>query len=183
MRFALRSVLVLSVLYALVFVAADVFLLHNQAPLWFGLVFAVAVIGAQYLVAPYLIEWILPIRYCDDGLPAASHDFVMQLCRERDLPCPKLGLIESGTPNAFVFGRLQKDARLIVTRGLLDILSEEELNAVLAHEIGHIAHYDFLVMAVAALAPLLLWQVSNLTNHAGDHGRLISFGSYLAYWI
>jgi Zn-dependent protease with chaperone function len=99
------------------------------------------------------------------------------------MPVPRMGIIESGTPNAFAFGRVRSDARIVVTRGLLDVLTPEEVNAVLAHELGHVAHYDFAVMALAAIAPLLLWQIYAWTNRMNNQGRIVSYGAYLAYWI
>jgi len=99
---------------------------------------------------------------------------------QRGLSVPKIGIIESGTPNAFAFGRLRRDARIVVTRGLIDLLTEEETDAVVAHEVGHIAHYDFAVMAVAAMAPLLLYQIYVWTR-GSNHSRLASYGAYLCY--
>jgi Zn-dependent protease with chaperone function len=107
---------------------------------------------------------------------------VERICREHNLPTLRLGIIESGTPNAFAFGRLQSDARIVVTRGLLDICTEDEVNAVLAHKIGHVAHYDFAIMALAAAAPLLLWQIYVWTDRISNL-RIVSYGAYVAYWI
>lgn len=183
MRFALRSLFVLSLLYGLVFAFGDAYFANGNLSLWWGVAFVVAIIGIQYIIAPWLIEWVLPIGYYDDDLPAVNREFLRRQCQERGLPMPRMGVILTGTPNAFAFGRLQSDARIVVTKGLIDILSEDELNAVLAHELGHIAHYDFAVMALASLAPLLLWQIYAWTNRINGHGRIISYGAYLAYWV
>ena len=183
MGFVTRSLLVLSCLYGLVFVLGDIALLHNQAPLWMGAVFVIGLMGLQYVVSPWIIEWIYSIGWYEEDIPAAQRDFVRQLCEQRGLPVPRMGIIESGTPNAFAFGRVRSDARIVVTRGLLDVLTPEEVNAVLAHELGHVAHYDFAVMALAAIAPLLLWQIYAWTNRMNNQGRIVSYGAYLAYWV
>ncbi len=170
-------------LYSVVFVLGDLALLHGNAPFMWGVVFVVGLVGIQYLVSPWLIERIYSIGWYEEDIPAAQREFVRQLCEQRGLPVPRMGIIESGTPNAFAFGRVRSDARIVVTRGLLDVLTPEEANAVLAHELGHIAHYDFAVMALAATAPLLLYQIYAWTSRLNNQGRLVSYAAYLAYWI
>jgi heat shock protein HtpX len=115
-------------------------------------------------------------------MPARHREFVETLCREQNLPPIRLGVIESGTPNAFAFGRVRSDARIVVTRGLLDILTPEEIDAVLAHEVGHVHHYDFAVMAVAALAPLLLYQIYVWTRNIKNL-RAVGMAAYFAYLL
>lgn len=183
MGFVTRSLLVLSFLYSLVFVLGDFALLHGEASLWWGAAFVIGLIGIQYLVSPWIIEWVYSIGWYEEDIPEAQRAFVRQLCEQRGLPVPRMGIIESGTPNAFAFGRVRSDARIVVTRGLLEILTPEEVNAVLAHELGHVAHYDFAVMALAAIAPLMLWQIYAWTNRMNNQGRIVSYGAYLAYWI
>jgi len=182
MGFIGRSLLVLSVLYGLLFAVVDVFLLRGGAPMWAGVAFVFAIIGVQYLAAPWLIEWFFSIDWDPEALPQAQRVFVENLCRERGLPPIKLGVIWSGTPNAFAFGRVRRDARIVVTEGILKNLSNDEINAVLAHEVGHVAHYDFAVMALAAICPLLLYQIYVWTDRVNNL-RLVSYAAYLAYWV
>ena len=183
MGFVTRSLLVLMLLYSLVFVLGDLALLHGNVPFIWGAGFVFALVGVQYLVSPWIIERIYAIGWYEEDIPEMQRAFVRQLCEQRRIPVPRMGIIESGTPNAFAFGRVRSDARIIVTRGLLDLLTPEEANAVLAHELGHIAHYDFAVMALAATAPLLLYQIYAWTNRLNNQGRIVSYAAYLAYWI
>lgn len=182
MGFMSRSLLLLGVLYGMVFAIGDAALLHLQAPIWIGIAFVVGLIGFQYLVSPWIIERIYAIDWDVYAIPPAQRAFVEHMCRQHNLPPLRVGIIESGTPNAFAFGRVRSDARIVVTRGLLDICSEEEANAVLAHEIGHVAHYDFAVMALAAVAPLMLWQIYVWTNRVNNL-RIVSYAAYVAYWV
>lgn len=182
MGFIGRSLLLLFALYGLVFAVGDAYLLHGGAPIWVGLAFVVVIVGLQYLLSPWFIEWCFDITWYEDDIPARLRLYVEQLCRQRNLPMPKMGIIESGTPNAFAFGRVRSDARIVVTRGLLDLLTEEEAEAVVAHELGHIAHYDFAVMAVAAMAPLILYQLYFWTRR-NNNTRIVSYAAYLAYLI
>ncbi|HTB96490.1 MAG TPA: M48 family metalloprotease [Terracidiphilus sp.] len=182
MGFIGRSLLLLFALYGLVFAVGDALLVQGAAPMWWGVSLIVALIGMQYHTSPWLIEHCFRIHWDEDALPVRQKQFVEQLCRRNGIPTPRLGVIESGTPNAFAFGRIQSDARVVVTRGLLDVLTEDETNAVLAHEIGHIQHYDFAVMALAAVAPLLLYHIYVIARRV-NHLRLVSYFAYLAYWV
>lgn len=78
------------------------------------------------------------------------HALLAQLSHRAGLPTPRLYLIDSPTPNAFATGRSPDRAAVAVTRGLLDRLSQRELNGVLAHELMHVKHRDTLLMTVAA---------------------------------
>jgi len=184
MKFIARSLLILFALYGLVFAIGDAILSHQHAPPWIAVVLAVGIIGLQYLIAPWLIEWLMTIVWDKDDLllPAVNHEFVRQLCASRGIPVPRLGIIYSGTPNAFSFGRTPRDARVVITKGLLDVLTPEEVNAVLAHEIGHVEHWDFAVMAIAALAPLLLYQIYVFTR-SNNNTRAVAYTAYLCYLV
>jgi Zn-dependent protease with chaperone function len=129
-----------------------------------------------------LIEWVLSIDGDEDELPSVHRAFLEKLCAEHKLPIPRVGVIHSATPNALCFGRVRSDARIVVTEGLLNVLSEEEINAVLAHEVGHIAQYDFAVIAVAALAPLILYPLYVWTRH-NSHTMPIAFSAYGCSWL
>jgi heat shock protein HtpX len=186
-KFIVRSLIIILALYGLVFAVGDAYLSHAQAPPWLAVGFAVVFVGLQYAIGPSVIGWALSIYWCDlpenaGELPAVNRDFIDRLCASRGLPRPRLGLIQSGTPNAFSFGHAPADARIVVTTGLLDMLTPDEVNAVLAHELGHVEHWDFVVMTIAALVPLLLYQVYAFGRRVG-HFRLVGEGAYLAYLV
>ena len=183
MKFITRSLLILLVLYGLVFAIGDAWLSHQHAPLWLAGAFAAGFVGLQYAIAPWFIEWLMSIVWDEDGviLPAANREFVLRLCAERRIRVPRIGIIYSGTPNAFSFGHTPANARVVITKGLIDVLKSEELNAVLAHEIGHVEHWDFAVMAIAALAPLLLYQIYVFTR--SGNGRMVGYTAYLCYLV
>lgn len=184
MKFLSRSLLLLLALYGLVFAIGDAFLAKVDAPVWVAIVFAMVLVGLQYLIGPWLIQWVLDISWDDHGdrLPARNREFLERLCRERGLKMPRIGIIESGTPNAFCFGHVPGNARVVVTTGLLEVLTPEEANAVLAHEMGHVEHWDFVVMTIAALAPLLLYQIYVFTR-TNNNTRVVAYSAYLCYWL
>jgi len=182
MKFLTRSLLILFFLYGLVFAVGDMYLVRAGAPVWLAVAFPITLFLVQYLMGPWIIEMILDISWTGADLPDRNRAFVEKLCADRGLKVPRIGMIHSGTPNAFSFGRVRTDARVVVTSGLLDVLSTEEANAVLAHEIGHIEHWDFIVMTLAALAPLLLYQIYIFSDRISNL-RLVGYTAYLFYLL
>jgi heat shock protein HtpX len=75
---------------------------------------------------------------------------VRELATRERIPMPKLYGIPTRTPNAFATGRSPKHAAVAVTAGILEVMSEEELKGVLAHELSHVKNRDTLVMSIAA---------------------------------
>jgi Zn-dependent protease with chaperone function len=158
------------------------------APLWFPAAFAIALILVQYLVNPWIIQWLVPatlIPRDGDGY-AIDHPLgaiVARRCREAGIPLVTLGVVDDGTPNAFTFGRTPRDARMWITRGLLERLDERELDAVVAHEVGHVKHWDFAVMTVAAVVPMVLYMVFVVTRTSDRQGQVVAVGAYIAYLV
>ncbi|HEV2758743.1 MAG TPA: M48 family metalloprotease, partial [Acidimicrobiales bacterium] len=109
-------------------------------------------------------------------------DIVARRCAEAGIPLVTLGIVDDGNPNAFTFGRTPRDARIWVTRGLLERLDERELNAVVAHEVGHVKHWDFAVMTVAAVIPMVLY-LAYVVARGNDRpeARAVALGAYVAY--
>jgi heat shock protein HtpX len=78
------------------------------------------------------------------------HRIVSDLAMKARLPKPKVYIVESGMPNAFATGRDPKHAAVAVTTGILNLLSNEEIEGVLSHELAHVKNRDTLISAVAA---------------------------------
>jgi heat shock protein HtpX len=84
-----------------------------------------------------------------EQLPRA-YEVVERLTQKIGIPMPKLYVIPSDSPNAFATGRNPRHASVAVTQGILDLLSDEELEGVLAHELGHVNNRDILISSIAA---------------------------------
>src|SRR5215471_13417891 len=81
-----------------------------------------------------------------------------RLCGKANLPMPKLYVIPQAAPNAFATGRNPRHASVAVTQGLLELMNDEELEGVIAHELSHVRNYDILTTSVAAtLAGAITW--------------------------
>jgi Zn-dependent protease with chaperone function len=156
-------------------------------PVWFPVVLAIVVILVQYAVNPFVIEWLVPAVVVghDGERYALEHplcESVARRCKQAGIPLVKLAIVDDGTPNAFTFGRTPRDARMFVTRGLIERLDETELDAVVAHELGHIKNWDFAVMTVAAVVPMVLYLLY-LTTRSSRDARHVAIGAYAAYVV
>jgi heat shock protein HtpX len=78
------------------------------------------------------------------------HNIVSKVAMMADLPKPKVAIVNTKVPNAFATGRNPKNSVVAVTKGLLEILNESELEGVISHEIAHIKHRDILISSVVA---------------------------------
>lgn len=156
-----RSALSLGLL-ATVLAAGGGALVWLGAPLWVPVVLAVVVVALQYAVSPYLVQWLIrahPVPWTGDHYDIAHGigEVLAKRCAEAGLRPVRLGIVDDGTPNAFTFGHTRGDARIYVTRGLLERLDARELDAVVSHEVGHVKQNDVLVMAIASTVPIILY--------------------------
>jgi heat shock protein HtpX len=137
---------------------------------------ALAAIGALGLLAavPFLSERVALGAAGARPIRAGEHPrleaMVERLCALADVAAPRLALADTDVPNAFSAGRSPRNAVVIVTRGLLERLDDEELEAVLAHELAHVANRDAFVMtlagAPAALLRKVVWGLARLPFRA-----------------
>ena len=112
-----RSLPSIGLLLALVLAVGFAAVPFLGAPIWFPVAFAVAVLLVQFIVNPFIIQWLVPATVIDhDGQRyAIDHplgEIVARRCRDAGIPLVKLGVVDDGTPNAFTFGRTPGDARM-----------------------------------------------------------------------
>src|SRR5262249_36889256 len=108
------------------------------------------------------------------------HRLVEQVAQWARVPRPRVYVIQSDSPNAFATGRAPAHAAVVVTTGLMRILSARELTGVLAHELGHVRNRDTLIMTVAAavagaitmIAQMAQWTLSLGGTHRDDEDGL-----------
>jgi len=122
--------------------------------------FAFAMILIQYVIGPKIVEWSMKVHYVNENEYPNLYAMVKELSEKADLPkTPRIGIAEIQIPNAFAFGRTKKDARVCVTRGILNLLSQDELKAVLGHELSHIRHRDVAVITMLSVIPMVCYMI------------------------
>ena len=96
------------------------------------------------------------------------HAMVARLAQRAGLPMPKVYIIEDASPNAFATGRNPENAAVAATTGLLDRLTPEEVEAVMAHELGHVRNRDTLVMTMVATIAGAISMIANFGMFFGN---------------
>ena len=95
-----------------------------------------------------------------------------RLCALADMPKPRVAIAYTDLPNAFATGRSPSRAAVCVTTGILDRLTAEEVEAVLAHELSHVAHRDVLVMTLASSAGI----IAGMATRGAQYGAIFGGG-------
>lgn len=187
---ASRSAIVLALLFGLVFAVGTGVAYYYNISLPYAIAFAVVVVLLQFLIGPWIIDHLFKIRWVSpDELGPEFGAWYRATCVSRRIRQPRLGIIDDGNPNAFTYGHTPGDSRVVVTAGLVQMLELEETEAVVAHELGHVKNYDFIVMTVAQLAPLILYIVYRWSrdrvraNHEGAIAAGVAVGAYVAYIV
>jgi heat shock protein HtpX len=138
------------------FLLACVYLAFMGALYYFGvnagfiIVIALVLALAQYYWSDKLILLSLGAQEVSEQQAPQLHDMVGRLAAMTGLPKPKVAIIDSPVPNAMATGRNPNHSLVAVTTGILGMLSPEEMEAVLAHEMSHVIHRDMRVMAMAS---------------------------------
>lgn len=170
------SIGVLFALYSFLFVVVVLLVELNRINLTSGVVIYVGIIFVQFFLAPIIMDWMLKgvgsLSWVElSELPHESQSFILNVCQKYNMSTPKMGIIEDISPQAFTYGNTPSNARLVISRGLIEMLTPDELNAVIAHELGHIQHRDFIFMTIAQLVPIVLYAVYKLTMGDGDNKK------------
>ena len=121
----------------------------------------------QYLVGPAIVAATARLHYLKPGENPWLESTVKELAEKSGVPIPKVATVPNNTPNAFVFGRSASSATLAVHDGLLRNLNQDEVRGVIAHELGHVKHRDFIVMTVLSALPLIAYIIAQFAFRAG----------------
>jgi heat shock protein HtpX len=161
--------------------------------IWGGFAAALVAVGSLALLAatPYLSErlalGLARAEPYDEAARQRVEPLLARLCGLADMPLPRFAVMPTLVPNAFSAGRGPANAIVVVTRGLLDWLDDEELEAVLAHELAHIANRDAFVMTLAAAPALLgrkvLWGFVTLPVSSAEIQKKILAAMALLYLL
>lgn len=186
----LRLYLLLGLFFAIVYFV--IFIIGNMVGFGnniFYLVFAFGFVIVQYLIGPFIVEWSMKIRYITENDDPKLYNMVKELASRANIPMPKVGISAVNIPNAFAFGRSLRDGRVCITTGIRGLLTDNELQAVLGHEISHIKNRDVLFITLLSVVPMVLYYISmNLmwsrrSRNGGANLAIVGLASLFLYFI
>ena len=146
--------LLFAVIYALLIVIAT--FTGVGTPIVYALL-AGGLVAVQFFIGPKIVEKTMHVRYVSETEQPELHRMVTELAMKAGIPKPKVGISEIAIPNAFAFGTSKRKARVCVTRRLMQMLSRDELEAVLGHELSHIKHHDMVVITALSVIPMICY--------------------------
>jgi heat shock protein HtpX len=135
-----------------------------------ALVIAVGFLAFQYFASDRIALFSMGGREVSPQEAPILHGIVDRLCTLADMPKPRVAIADSDIPNAFATGRDQNHAVVCATTGLMRRLDEPELEAVLAHELSHVAHRDVAVMTIAGFLGIAAGLITRFAYYSGLFG-------------
>lgn len=114
------------------------------------LAIAAAINFISYFYSDRIVLWSYKAKIISQADQPRLYNVVNKVCLKANMPMPKIAIVPTQTPNAFATGRNEKTAVVAATEGIMSLLTDDELEGVLAHEMAHIKDKDMLVMTVAA---------------------------------
>jgi heat shock protein HtpX len=133
-------------------------------------VIAIGVFLVQYFFTDRIALYSMGGRIVTREQAPQLHGIVDRLCAMADMAKPQVAIAQSDIPNAFATGRNQAHAVVCVTTGIMRRLTEPELEAVLAHELSHVAHRDVAVMTIASFLGILAGLLTRVLFYVGLFG-------------
>src|ERR1700720_4406868 len=132
--------------------------LAGRQGMTFGLILAVAMNGIAYFFSDKIALASSGARPVTREQAPRLYAVMERLAAKGSLPMPKLYVIPQAAPNAFATGRNPSHASVAVTQGLLELMNDDELEGVIAHELSHVRNYDILTTSIAAtIAGAITW--------------------------
>ncbi|MFM6756226.1 MAG: M48 family metalloprotease, partial [Dolichospermum sp.] len=202
---ALASGVTIALLFGMVFVLGlSLVLISTSSDPITGLAIAIGITLifnlAAFFLSPFLMDlsqsWLYQTRWVNlaeiENLSPETGEIIRQVCQQKNIKIPRLGIIQDQNPTAFTYGSLPNSARLVVSQGLFTYLDDDEVATVYAHELGHIVHWDFAVMTVASTLVqicYLIYSTARRFTSGGDDNKIkdalktAGFVAYIFYII
>ncbi len=187
----LRMWLLLVILFGIVYaVISWISYAAGITNFYFYLVLSLVMMFIQYMIGPKIVEWTMRVRYIKREENPRLYQMVEDLARKAEIPVPKIGIAQINLPNAFAFGRSIKDSRVCVTEGILRLLNEDELKAVLGHELSHLKNRDVLTITLLSVIPMVMYRIAwqflffgRRRDERGGNAALIGLVAFIFYFI
>jgi len=158
-----KTELLLGALSALLMLIGE--MLGGGQGLIFGFFFAVAMNFGSYWFSDKIVLSMYSAR--EVGPENRLYQIVNRLAARAGLPMPRVYIIPQPSPNAFATGRNPQHAAVAATAGILEILTDDELEGVIAHELAHVKHRDILISSIAATLAAAIMMVSRFAMFWG----------------
>jgi heat shock protein HtpX len=188
LRMWLLVTLLFGLIYTLVVVVGSSFL--HVTDFSFYLIISVVMMVIQYLLGPKIVEWSMRVKYIKREENPRLFQMVESLSVRANIPMPRIGIAQISIPNAFAFGRSLKDGRVCVTQGIVDLLDEEELKAVLGHELSHLKNHDVLTITLLSVIPMVMYRIAwqflfygRRRDERGSNTMLIGMLAFFFYFV
>jgi heat shock protein HtpX len=176
-----------SIIYAIIVMIGTSMGIGN---FYFYLFAGLVMMWIQYMIGPKMIEWSMRVKYVSKEEKPHLYGMVQDLAARAKIPMPKVGIAQIPIPNAFAFGRGTNDGRVCVTEGILRLLNEEELKAVLGHELSHLKNRDVLTITLLSVIPMVLYHIAwqflfygRRRDERGGNTALIGLAALVFYFI
>jgi len=152
--------------------------LGGKSGMTFALVMAFVMNFVTYFFSDKIVLKMYRAREVSEAEAPVLHRIVRRLSQKAGMPMPKVYIIPDMSPNAFATGRNPKHAAVAATEGIMQLLSEEELSGVMAHELAHVRNRDILISTIAAtvagaisyMAHMAQWAMIFGGRHDDDEG-------------
>src|SRR4051795_11009454 len=167
MNNTVKTALLLGTMSALLMLIGEA--LGGAGGLMFGFLFAVGTNFASYWFSDKIVLRMYNAQEVGPG--HRLFDIVDRLAKRAALPQPRCYVIPDASPNAFATGRNPQHAAVAATEGVLRLLTDDELEGVLAHELAHVKHRDILISSVAATLAAAIMMISRFAMFFGGGSR------------
>jgi heat shock protein HtpX len=180
--------LLFGIVYALIVVIGRTFL--HVGDFSFYLIISLVMMLIQYMLGPKIVEWSMHVKYIKREENPRLFQMVESMSRLANIPMPRIGIAGIDIPNAFAFGRSIKDGRICVTAGIMKLLNDEELKAVLGHELSHLKNRDVLTITLLSVIPMIMYRIAwqflfygRRRDEKGGNTILIGIAAFLFYFV